>query len=104
MTQFVYYPVVMYPDPQNSIEVYQMNFTRRADIIQHYKNNERYYFKHEIGNDEPMDNYSNRFKIERNDPFKPKKLNFTNIINKYIMLLQQIKKETNYEKLKRIFK
>ena len=50
MTQFVYYPVVMYSDPQNSIEVYQMNFTRRSDVLNIYKNNERYYFKHEIGN------------------------------------------------------
>ena len=50
MTQFVYYPVVLYPNPQNSFKVYQMNFTRRADVLNIYKNNERYYFKHEIGN------------------------------------------------------
>ena len=27
-----------------------MNFTRRADVISMYKNNERYYFKHDINN------------------------------------------------------
>lgn len=81
MSQFNYYPVVMYPGPENDHKEYQMNITRRIDSLPEYKSNERYYFNHDIEEAETPEIIAD--KLYDNVEWSWIILQFNNIINPF---------------------
>lgn len=74
-SHFVHYPVVKYNDS------YQMNITVRTDILEHHKNNERYYFAYNISDTDTPEILAD--KLYDNADMAWIILSFNNIVNPF---------------------